>query len=83
MIYEAYSMKDTKAGSFGIPFFKLNQNLAQRDFVTLIKQADGIMKQFPADFELWKVGSWDDQTGIMNGGIPVYIMNGVEAVNMT
>lgn len=83
MLYNAYSMKDTKSGTFGIPFFKINDNLAQRDFITLMKQADGVMKQFPADFELWKVGTFDDQVGVMNGGYPEYMMNGVEAVNMT
>ena len=54
MIYYSYSIKDTKAGAFGIPFFAQNDDLAKRQFMLAVREggADRVTA-FPADFALW------------------------------
>ena len=78
MIYYSYSIKDTKAGAFGIPFFAQNDDLAKRQFMLAVREGGAaMMHAFPADFELWKNG-----VGTVNGGQPEYMMNGQDAKSM-
>lgn len=82
MQYYTYSIKDTKAGAFGLPFYAQNDALAQRQFIHAVRQ-NSMMNGFPADYELWKNGVFEDDVGTLNGGQPVYLMNGQDAVNIT
>ena len=80
MIYYSYSIKDTKAGAFGIPFFAQNDDLAKRPFMLAVREGGAaMMHAFPADFELWKNGVFSDDVGTVNGGQPEYMMNGQDA----
>ena len=80
MTMEIYAIKDTKV-AYNLPFYQHNQAEAQRNFAAAVRDTNGIMSKNPADFELWKLGTYDDETGLIYGGQPCYICSGMEVVN--
>lgn len=76
MKLEIYAIKDTKIGFYN-PWYQHNDAAAKRAFGQVCKEQDAI-KAAPGDFELWRVGQWDDETGtiigIMTG--PEYLASG-------
>lgn len=63
MIVGMYSVFDRKSDVFGTPFFTLNDALAQR-YVYMREKADpGQLSEFPEDFLLVQLGTFDPQLG--------------------
>lgn len=58
-----FTVRDRKAGTFNRPFFELNKVQALRAFSTACKQAESPFSQFPDDFELLYLGTFDQRTG--------------------
>lgn len=57
------SVYDNKAKLWATPFYAHSEVTALRDFLGAAKAAGSAIAQFPADYELWKIGGWDDQKG--------------------
>lgn len=79
MIREIYAIKDIKSCNFFNPFFSNNQALAARDCHQLVNDnsPDSVITCYPADFELWNLGSFDIETGrikVLEEG-PVFVLN--------
>lgn len=64
MIHQIYALKDNLANVFMQPQLFQNENVALRNFSEIINST-GIFKNNPGDFELWKLGEFDDQKGII------------------
>jgi hypothetical protein len=79
MILEYYAIKDTKV-AFMNPFLQHNKAEAIRSFRSVLVDERSEAAKNPADYELWYVGQWDDATGIMMGGQPQFIENGVKGL---
>lgn len=62
-----YSIKDTKGG-FYEPQVAQNDALAVRSIRGVVNSGKGILAQYPEDFELWCIGSFDETTGIIIPG---------------
>ena len=62
-----YSIKDTKGG-FYPPEASDNDALAVRTIRGVVNSGKGLLAQYPEDFELWYVGEFDNQTGIIAPG---------------
>lgn len=62
-----YAVKDLKSGKYGTPFIMENDMTATRSF--LLSLADvtrpSVMTSYPADFELYHVGNYDDLRGVV------------------
>lgn len=63
MEHKIYSVRDAKAEVFGYPFYKKTHGEAERDFNTLCNDPKSTVFNFPDDFDLYYVGSYDDDTG--------------------
>ena len=66
MIKNLYSMKDVKVG-FGIPFCSHSDATAIRELKVAVNAPKGstLIADCPQDYELWKVGTIDTDTGII------------------
>lgn len=60
-----YSLYDRTAKAFGQPFFQPNDAVAQRVTQTLVNNPEATMHSYPNDFELWLIGEYDDNQGIV------------------
>ncbi len=63
MKVELYSVKDTKLGKFCTPFTAPNDEIAKRMLQSTIMAGGNNIAQFPEDFQLFKLGNYDEDTG--------------------
>ena len=75
-----YAIHDVKADTFMRPFFLHNDELARRTFLDLVANPETDIARHPADFTLFRVGTWIDIDGHIQGDIPVSLGNGQEYV---
>lgn len=63
MIYIILSVRDTKAGSFAQPFYAPTLVHGIRSFLdaAAAEHPDNMMRKHPEDFELYHLGSFNDQ----------------------
>lgn len=78
MILNAYSVFDRKALQYHPPFFASTDGAASRSFMDLANDANTTIGRHPADYVLFRIGTYDDQKGEM---IPISpLMHVVDAV---
>lgn len=62
-----YAIKDQAIEAFSQPFFVQAQGQAVRMFMDESKNEKSQINRHPADFELWYIGEFDEQTGAITG----------------
>lgn len=63
------SIKDSKTGVFSQPQLVVNENVAIRNVSIVLKDERSILSQCPNDFDLFIIGSFDDETGVVSSDI--------------
>lgn len=63
MELKAFSIRDQKGEVYHTPFFKKTHGEAERDFKQLVSDPQSTLAKFPEDFDLYYVGTYDDQRG--------------------
>ena len=74
-----YAIKDCKIGFSNSIFLKTSDELALRDFTILVNQPGTTVQMFPADFELYCVGDYDQNSGVIISDIR-FISNALSLV---
>lgn len=74
-----YAVKDELTGKFLNPMFVEEDNVALRQFKTSVNRIE-LWHDNAADYGLYKLGSFDDETGKLEGGIEK-LANGRSVVN--
>lgn len=64
MVYGLYAMRDIKIG-FLSPTVDVNDATAVRNFDTMIRKSSDVLHFHKEDFELYKIGSYDTDSGIV------------------
>lgn len=81
MKYPIFSIRDNKA-NFGLPWCDLSENTARRGFAFQINNPDGIMNFAPKDYDLYKIGVFDNESGlVVNLDIPEFVVAGTAVFN--
>lgn len=70
MEYGLYSIQDTMIG-FGSPLIFVNEEAAKREYTNWLKSSKN-----PTDMRFYKVGKFDDQTGVVESMSPIMILGG-------
>lgn len=70
MFKKVYSIHDTKAEAYIQPFFAQTDGLALRMFEDNVNNKDSQLNMHPEDFTLYRVGSWDDNKGLIESEVP-------------
>lgn len=65
-LYMAYTLHDVKALQYNPPFFTMNDALARRMVSELVMDPNTTVGRHPSDFKLYKIGMYDDATGIFD-----------------
>lgn len=82
MTYGIYCIRDRLAG-FGSPYPHRSQDTAKRSFARIVNNSEGDIAFSPADYDLYLVGDFDDDSGLVTAVIPVqYICNGSDLVGV-
>ena len=76
MKYSIYSYRDAKVG-FGSPFVDQSDATAIRGFSYAMNDEHGIMSFCPSDFDLYLLGDFDTESGVITPcGVPLMIVSG-------
>lgn len=79
MVFKAFSIYDGKAKAFGVPFFMSQNGQAIRAFSDLVNDENTTVSKHPGDYNLYIVGSYDDEIGEFTNQSPVTLLgNGLE-----
>lgn len=77
-----YSYRDNKVG-FGLPIFEMNDQSAIRGFAYRVNAVEGIMNFKPGDFDLYKIGEFDSELGVLiPESVPVLVVSGSSVVGV-
>ena len=72
-----YAVRDNKVNGFMQPMFLLSEGVARRSFTDAINgDKNGLFYKYPGDFDLYSLGSFDDQTGELIAETPRNLCNG-------
>lgn len=63
MELKIYSIRDAKAEIYNAPFFQKTHGEAERNFTQLVNDEKSTVAKFPEDFDLYFLGTYDDNTG--------------------
>lgn len=64
MITKMFSIYDSKAAVFGVPFFMPKEQMALRAFSDLCNDKSSLAGMHPEDFSLFEIGEFDDEKGV-------------------
>ena len=74
-----YGIKDTVGGNFLTPNFFTNQAVALRAISSAVNCGQGsLLSDYPADVQIFELGEFDDQTGIVTPMEPHFICNAID-----
>lgn len=65
MTLKAFALRDQKAECFHTPFFQKTHGEAERSFRELCKDQKSMVNKYPDDYDLYYLGQYNDQTGII------------------
>lgn len=66
---------DSKAGAFTAPFVAFNAPMAQRSVAIAVRDPESMFHKFPEDFQLFQIGVFSDDTGLVEGITPTAVCN--------
>lgn len=77
-VYKMCSVLDMVAQQYGRPFFAVSEGSAIRGFSDEInRQSDSVLYQHPADFQLFMLGEFDDESAsLVLHDTPKLLVNG-------
>lgn len=80
MILSVYAMRDALSG-FLTPTFEVNDQVAERNFVHAVTNAglDSILSSHFDQFSLYRLGTFDSDSGALTSELPVFIRSGSDA----
>lgn len=74
---KVYAVQDAKSGMFNAPIFLLSDGEALRAFMDACREgSDSLLSKYPEDFNLFFIGTYDENEGILKGEVPFHLGNG-------
>lgn len=65
MELKVFSIRDSKGEIFHQPFFNKSHGEAERNFRELTNDQKSMISKYPEDFDLYYLGTYDDNSGRM------------------
>jgi len=75
MIHQMYSIRDSKAGFYHLPFAYQNEVVAKRNVAMAANQANTAINFEPESFDLYRLCQYDDVSGKIEGYEITYVCN--------
>lgn len=64
MVFGIYAIKDVYTGYLN-PTFEGNDSVARRNFEHAVLRADSLLYSHPKDYDLYRIGMFDSETGVI------------------
>lgn len=76
MLLHIYAIRDTKVRIFHAPFFQRSVVEAVRMFTQAVNDPQAFISKYPTDYDLFELGSFEDQEGKFETHEPVFVVAG-------
>jgi len=73
-----FSVRDKAAEAFLPPMFFRSSGEAERAFVSAVRSPEHQFSKHVGDYSLYRLGSWDDASGLFVGVDPELILSGLQ-----
>lgn len=70
MLMQIFSVYDGKSKAFARPFFSFNVSTATRELQASVREGGSLLSKFPDDFQLWHIGTFNDEVGSVDPLVP-------------
>jgi hypothetical protein len=75
---QVYSIRDAKGEVYNTPFFQKTHGEAERNFRELVSDPKSMVSKYPEDFDLYHLGTYDDQSGLIKPlDTPLHILKAI------
>lgn len=74
MVHKIFTIRDAKGEFYTQPFIKKTHGEAERDFRMLVNDEKSQINQFPEDYDLYYLGTFDDESGKMETSAPTHLI---------
>lgn len=72
---------DSAAATYATPFLAVSVGAATRTFGDEVRRKDSLLNAHPEHFSLYRVGTWDDDTGVISPEpVPVFLLKAVDVL---
>lgn len=71
-----FAIYDQKLEAYNRPFFLISDGVAIRAFQDEINNKESELSKHPDDYELYKIGEYNEETGEINPNLPQLIASG-------
>lgn len=77
MNYKVFSIHDNRTNEWAPPFFQSSNVHAIRSFTQAVRNPDpnNMLSNYPNDFDLYFIGTWDSESGILTTAIHEKVAN--------
>jgi len=72
---QVFAIFDKKALAYMAPFFQPNELVAMRNVGSAVADEESLLGKYPEDYDLYQVGTWDDQSGALVAVGPKFLIN--------
>lgn len=76
MLLHIYSMYDSAAKAYTVPFYAQSDGVAWRLFADKVNDPETVVGKHPEQFTLYLIGHWDDENGSITSDEAVSLCNG-------
>lgn len=76
MLLNIYCIFDEKAGAYAPPIFLQKDGMALRAFEDEVNNDRSRIHAHPEDYSLYKLGSFNDESGKIDSNIPEFMVKG-------
>lgn len=81
MILKICAVKDRAVDAFGVPFFVKSAGEAMRSFEDEVNRKESPFYAHPDDYDLYRIGEYDDASGLVTGVGPDLLSRGKDVIN--
>jgi len=79
MIKYMFTVLDTKAQIYGLPFFSVRRETAIRDFLYAAQDPQSSIARYPHDHVLYAIGTFDDTSCVVTPHNPEFICHAFQS----
>lgn len=77
---QIFSVKDSAVGAFMQPFTSQSRGAAIRAFADAVNDSSTPMNKHPDDYELYEIGTFEEETGVVQGKLPECVARGKDVI---
>lgn len=81
MLHLIFAVHDSCSGVYDRPFPSRSENEAVRSFSDIALDAEHPIGKHPEHYSLWRIATYDDNAGKMEGCAPVHIIGAMDCVS--